>query len=191
MFELFPPLGRIARTMGCVPARQEEGTRVLQKGGMLVVFPEGEGGSFKPSSEAYRLQPFRPGLVRLAARTRAPIVPCIITGAEETHVNLGQIKLARVLPGLKFPIPLNLLAPLPAKWRIRFLPPVRLEAIAPSDVQEDLAGETELSEAAVFQLCEALRVRHQSALDHELATRPYVFFDSASSRPKQSAEPSC
>jgi 1-acyl-sn-glycerol-3-phosphate acyltransferase len=165
-----------------VPASFGEGIRVLQRNGLLVVFPEGEGGSFKPSSQAYRLQPFRAGLVRLAAETQAPIVPCVITGAEETHVNLGVIDFKRAFKGLKFPIPLNLLAPLPAKWRIRFLPPLQLESLM-TDAERDSLRAGVLDEAQVAAISERLRQKHQEALDRELAARPYVFLKPVKGRP--------
>jgi 1-acyl-sn-glycerol-3-phosphate acyltransferase len=121
--------------------------------------------------------------VRLAAKTGTPIVPCVITGAEETHVNLGQIEMGKLAPGLKFPIPLNLLAPLPAKWRIRFLPPVQLSALAEaSNLPESVVSlleralpDSELDPIWVEKMSEGLRLHLQGALDSELSSRPYVF----------------
>ena len=54
---------------------------------------------------------------------KAPIVPCTIVGAEESHLNLGNIDLSRFMKDIRIPIPLNLI-PLPAKWKIRFWDPI-------------------------------------------------------------------
>jgi 1-acyl-sn-glycerol-3-phosphate acyltransferase len=62
----------------------------------------------------------------MALRSGAPVIPCTIVGAEESHWNLGSVKLPLMKGGLRVPLPLNLF-PLPAKWRIRFRKPVRFE----------------------------------------------------------------
>src|SRR5690606_11844498 len=118
-------LGQAARRLGCIEASLNEGVEALRRNQLLLIFPEGEEGSFKPSSEAYRLREFRTGFVRMALLTGAPVVPCLVIGAEETHICLGRLRFR--LPGGKkkssLPVPLNWL-PLPARWRIRFLKPI-------------------------------------------------------------------
>ena len=91
----------------------------------------------------------------MAERTRAPIIPVVIIGAEETHINLGQL---RVLDQL-LPLPLNLF-PLPAKWKIKILLPVRFSAVGSTD--EFVAG---------------VRTRMQTELNREVFSRGYVYFD--------------
>jgi 1-acyl-sn-glycerol-3-phosphate acyltransferase len=73
----------------------------------------------------YTLQDFRRGFVRMAVTTQSPIVPCLILGAEETHINLSKLKFTKFLRGTVLPLPLNFI-PLPAKWKIKFLPPIYL-----------------------------------------------------------------
>jgi 1-acyl-sn-glycerol-3-phosphate acyltransferase len=65
--------------------------------------------------------------MRLALRSNAPVIPCIIIGAEESHLNLGSIQLNRISEDLRIPFPVNLF-PLPAKWKIEFLDPIDISS---------------------------------------------------------------
>ena len=56
----------------------------------------------------------------MAVATGAPIIPCVIIGAEESNINLGAVQLGKSLCGVTLPVPFNLL-PFPAKWKIQFL----------------------------------------------------------------------
>lgn len=114
--------GTAMRKMGFVEATRTKGQETLEKEDLLVLFPEGEAGNFKPSHKRYHLQRFRGGLIRLAIRCQAPVIPTLILGAEESHINLAKIPMDRWLPGQSFPLPLNLI-PLPVRWKIIFLPP--------------------------------------------------------------------
>lgn len=114
-----------AQKLGFTEATFENGISALKKNNLVVIFPEGEQGNFKPSSEMYSLQEFRRGFARMAITTQAPIVPCLILGAEETHINLSKLKFSKFLRGTVLPLPLNFI-PLPAKWKIKFLPPIYL-----------------------------------------------------------------
>ena len=71
---------------------------------MIILFPEGEKGNFKPSRKSYELQEFKRGFVRMALETQSPIIPTLVIGAEETHINLSQLKLPKyrvILPKYK------------------------------------------------------------------------------------------
>ena len=111
---------------------------------MIVLFPEGENGNFKPTSKKYQLQEFKRGFIRLALETEAQIVPTIILGAEETHINLKKLKFSKFLTGLVLPLPLNVI-PLPAKWKIIFMKPQSFpfgpEKTKDSELCHELANE--------------------------------------------------
>ena len=111
--------------LGFIDATRENALMTLKKHQQILLFPEGEYGNFKPSVEAYQLQEFKRGFVRAAVETGAPIVPTIVIGAEETHINLSQLKLTKYLRGVVLPIPLNVI-PLPARWKIIFMEPITL-----------------------------------------------------------------
>ncbi len=153
-----------AQRLGFIEATTKNGVRSLLKNQLVVLFPEGESGNFKPSSQAYQLQEFKRGFVRIALQTQSPIIPTLILGAEEAHVNLSRLKLTKFLRGLVLPLPLNLI-PLPSKWKIIFLAPIRLPYGA------EAADDKEL----VHELADELQEKMQAALNRELARRGSAF----------------
>ena len=83
VFQL-PFVGEIARKAGHTLACMPDAERLLRSGEVVGVWPEGFKGIGKPFSERYKLQRFgRGGFVAAALRTKTPIIPCSIVGAEE------------------------------------------------------------------------------------------------------------
>ena len=138
--------------------------QTLQHGHLLIVFPEGEAGNFKSSLFRYRLQPFHSGFLRLAIQADVPILGCLITGAEETHLNLGNINLTHWFPHLRIPLPLNLF-PLPAKWKVKILKPIR--PMKMGDLRKGIV---------------TVQKKMQLALDREVKKRKYIYFDFSRNR---------
>ncbi|AHI06461.1 hypothetical protein BDW_09805 [Bdellovibrio bacteriovorus W] len=153
-----------ATKMGFTEATYENGVNALKKGNAIVLFPEGEQGNFKATTKRYQLQEFKRGFVRMALECQAPIVPAIILGAEETHINLKKLKFTKFLKGSVIPLPLNVI-PLPAKWRIRFLEPIYLpykpSAIKDSELMNEIAQD--------------IQERMQKAIKEELEKRGNPF----------------
>ena len=149
-----------AQKLGFTEATFENGVQALKKNNLVVLFPEGEAGNFKPTSQMYELQEFRRGFIRMALQTKAPIVPTLIVGAEETHINLSQLKFTKYLRGLVLPLPLNIV-PLPVKWKIKFLPPIYLPYNAEAANDRDLVHEiaTEIQETMQDLLTEEVHKR--------------------------------
>lgn len=139
--------------MGFFEASMKRGLELLQENHALMLFPEGEAGNFKPSSQMYQLQPFKSGMVRLALQTGAPIVPVLITGAEEASINLKQLKLPSYLNKLLLPLPMNIL-PLPVRWHIHFLQ--RIDLPYGPDRADDKHLVDEITEDIQDQMQEAL-----------------------------------
>ncbi len=135
-----PGLGMLATKLGMVPEHPANLHRLLDDEDQLVlVFPETRQDRVKPLSSRYRLRSFeRVEFVRLAADAGVPIVPVAILGSEEaTPLVSGLGLLGRVVP-LRVGIPV----PLPARFRLRFLQPVRTDRL-----REGPAGRsTELAE---------------------------------------------
>ncbi|NQU36388.1 MAG: acyltransferase family protein, partial [Actinobacteria bacterium] len=94
-----PVVGDFARKSGSTLACGPDAERLLNKGELVGVWPEGFKGVGKPFSERYKLQRFgRGGFVSAALRTKSPIIPCAIVGAEETYPILANAKtLARIM----------------------------------------------------------------------------------------------
>jgi len=152
-----------AQKMGFIEATFENGVSLLKKNHLVVLFPEGENGNFKPTSKKYQLQEFKRGFVRMALKTQAVILPTLIIGAEETHINLQKLKLTKFLRGLVLPLPLNFI-PLPAKWKIIFHKPIALpygpEKVADAELCHDLA--IEIQESMQKKLNQEIKKRESS-----------------------------
>ncbi len=142
MWFLRPEISVHAKKMGLIPATFENAMKILERGEILILFPEGEEGNFKASRYRYRLRRFRRGFMKLALATGIPVIPTVVIGAEETHITLSQLRWAKELFGIIIPIPLNVV-PLPAKWKIKFCKPINYE----KDPQKvlDLAYVTKMS----------------------------------------------
>jgi 1-acyl-sn-glycerol-3-phosphate acyltransferase len=161
-----PNIRILARRIGLEEANKDAGEKLLQKDRCVMIFPEGAAGNFKPTSQRYQLQEFRRGFVRMAMATKAPIVPVVVIGAEETNINLSNIPLTKVLKGTIIPIPLNVL-PLPAKWKIIFLPPISMKKYSKKD-----AANAEL----VHSISESVRQLIQDRINAELKKREWIYF---------------
>lgn len=152
---------RLSARMAYIPQDFKVAIKVLRRHNLLILFPEAEAGNFKPSTQMYQLQQFNPGFVSLAILTGAPIVPTCIIGAEETHLNLGTLDWTEKYIGARIPLPFNLI-PLPVKWKIIFLKPVKLNRYGKKDAKNmDFLEE----------VAENIRVRIQQRIHQELVKR--------------------
>ncbi|MFG6199591.1 lysophospholipid acyltransferase family protein [Nonomuraea sp. JJY05] len=170
-----PVLSHLARKTGHTLACPEDADRLLRKGELVGVFPEGFKGVGKSFADRYRLQRFgRGGFVASAIRAGVPIVPTAIVGAEEIYPKLGDLKfLARMLglPYLPitpfFPLlgPLGLV-PLPSKWMIEFGEPIRTDEYEPSAADDPML---------VFNLTDHVREVIQQMLNELRLRRGHAF----------------
>jgi 1-acyl-sn-glycerol-3-phosphate acyltransferase len=125
---------------GQVLATEDNGARLLEQEQLIAVFPEGYKGVGKLFKERYRLARFgRGGFVRMALKTRSPIIPVAVVGAEETYVSLAKSPfLAKLIGFPYFPIsptfpwlgPIGFI-PLPTKWFIDFGEPIATDGYEP------------------------------------------------------------
>lgn len=170
-----PFAGAFVNRIGAVRACQENAERLIRQGHVVALFPEGVKGIGKLYRDRYKLQRFgRGGHIKLAIRTRAPIIPVTIVGNEDTHPMLaGSDRLAKLLGVPYLPItptfpwlgPAGLL-PLPAKWRIIFGEPIPVAHLPPEAADDELL---------VGKLNEKLRATIQETLDRALRERRSVF----------------
>ncbi|MBT2231852.1 acyltransferase family protein [Nonomuraea sp. NEAU-A123] len=169
-----PMLAHLSRKTGHTLACREDADRLLRKGELVGVFPEGFKGVGKPFSERYKLQRFgRGGFVASAIRAGVPILPTAIVGAEEIYPKIGDLpSLARLLglPYLPitplFPLlgPLGLV-PLPSKWMIQFGEPIRTDEYDASDADDPVLvfNLTDHVREVIQQLLNELRLRRGPA----------------------------
>jgi len=171
-----PFVGTFMNRIGAVRACQENAARLLGKGSLVAVFPEGAKGIGKLYRDRYKLQRFgRGGFIRLCLRTRTPIVPCAIVGAEEANPMLYRVEYMTKALGIPyFPItatfpalgPLGLM-PAPTKWKIRFGEPFTWNGYGAEAADDDML---------VGRLSERVRASIQTMLDRMVTERRSVWF---------------
>jgi 1-acyl-sn-glycerol-3-phosphate acyltransferase len=175
-FKGYPGFSTLLPKIGCVAAHPANVHRLLYDEEQLVlVFPEGRKGTEKLYKDRYRLRRFgRGGFVEAAMRSRAPIVPVCVVGAEEAAPVFAQLGLFKRLTGLPyFPITptfphfglLGMLGYLPAKFKLRFLAPIEFGA-----------GDSHDDKALVQTVAHEVRARIQENLWDMLAARKSVWF---------------
>ena len=171
----FPFLGSFTNRIGAVRACQENAERLLEHESLTAVFPEGVKGIGKLFKKRYQLQRFgRGGFIKLALRTRSPIIPVAVVGAEETNPMLLRIDYLSQALGIPyipvtptFPLlgPLGLL-PLPTKWKIVFGEPLTLGEYGPEAAEDEML---------VGRLAEQVRGSIQTMLDRAVKQRASVW----------------
>lgn len=104
----------------------EHAERLLEDDRMLMVFPEGARGTAKLYWERHSLVEFGTGFLRLAMKTRTPIVPVgILGGGEAIPSVVNSTALGKLVGAPYVPITPYLLAlPLPAKMELHFGEPM-------------------------------------------------------------------
>ncbi len=171
-----PFLGAFLTRVGAVRACPENAERLLEDGEVLTVFPEGIKGVGKLYRQRYQLQRFgRGGYVKLALRTRAPIVPAGIVGSDEAYPLLFKSNRLAKLAGLPFlPVtptfpwlgPLGLV-PLPSRWAIVFGEPIDFSAEHGPEAANDAL--------LVSRLSDEVRARVQELVSEALGSRESAY----------------
>lgn len=138
-FKDYPGFSMLLQKLGCVTAHPANVQRLLyDEEALVLLFPEGREGTRKLYKDRYRLRRFEHReFVASALRAGVPIVPVCVVGAEEAAPIFAHLRLLKRLTGLRYlPLtptfphlgPLGALAYLPAKFRLRFLEPVSVDA---------------------------------------------------------------
>ena len=130
-----PWVSVLAARSGTLVGTPENCASMLDRGEVVMVFPEGVRGMNKLYSERYRLQRLGTGFMRLALSSNTPIVPVACIGSEEQNPGIANLKgLGRLLGVPAFPItftfpwlgPLGLL-PAPVKYHFYFGEPIHFD----------------------------------------------------------------
>lgn len=174
-FPTLPFLSDLLVKVGQVMANDENAQRLLEQDQLVAVYPEGYKGVGKLYKDRYHLARFgRGGFVRVALKTKAPLIPVAVVGAEETYISLHKSEtLAKLIGFPYFPIsptfpllgPLGLI-PLPTKWYIDIGEPI------PTDGYPD-GSENNLM--LVSQLTDQIRDTIQEMLNARLRQRKSIF----------------
>lgn len=161
-----PFLSQWTNRGGQIMGLPQHAQQLLQDDRMLLVFPEGARGTAKLYWERYSLRHFGTGFVRLALRTKTPIVPFAFLGGGEAVPTIANLKLLGKLLGVPYvPVtPYLLPVPLPVKTEVEFGEPLHFEGNGDEsdNVMQERADEVK---AAIQLLIEAGRARRAAADD--------------------------
>lgn len=175
-FPTVPFVSSLFVKCGQALATDENGTRLLEQDQLVAVFPEGIKGIGKTFKDRYHLVRFgRGGFVRMAIKSKAPIIPVSVVGAEEIYISLAQSEtMARMIGFPFFPITLTWpwlgllgVIPLPTKWYIDFGEPIPTSDYPPG---------SETNIRLVSQLSDQVRNLIQQMIYDRLEKRRSVFF---------------
>ena len=138
-----PLVSTLLARVGAVNGSRANVRRLLERGELIAIWPEGVTGPGKAYRDRYRIQTWRVGFAELAIRYRADVVPVAIVGSEESWPLVGKLPV-HVFGSPYVPIPASPI-PLPARYHIRYGAPLVLgrdsaEADDPA-VVERAAGE--------------------------------------------------
>ncbi len=170
----FPFLAPYMIKCGGVHACQENADWVLEREGLLAIFPEGIRGAFTMYRDAYKLGRFgRDVYVKIALRHQAPIIPYVTVGSAEIFPILGRIDWPwwkRFSEWPFFPItPTMGTVPLPSKWHTWFLEPVPVDAYPPEAADD---------RATVRAISAQVRARMEEAIAKMLERRKSIWWGS-------------
>lgn len=144
MAEMFiqrmPFLAWFSSRIGQFAGLPEHCIRLLEDERLLMVFPEGARGTAKLYRERDSLVGFGTGFVRLALRTKTPIIPFAFVGGGEAIPTVTNLyKLGRAVGVPYIPVtPYGIAVPLPVSLQILYGEPIVLEG-DPDDPDEVIA----------------------------------------------------
>ena len=173
----FPFLANFMTKVGGILACGENADWVLQREGLVAVFPEGIRGAFSYYRDAYRLRRFGRGeWVKMALRNRAPILPFVTVGSAEIYPILAKIHWSWWKRFSEWPcLPLTptfplIPLPLPSKWHTRYLEPMPVHENYPPEAAEDAS--------IVRAIGLEVRERIRRAMDEMRRRRRHIFWGS-------------
>ncbi len=170
-----PFAGTLMNRVGGVRACQENAEILLMRDEAVIVFPEGVKGIVKHFSLRYKLQRFgRGGFVKLAIRTRSPILPVAVVGAEEIYPVIARFdSLGKIFHLPTIPIVLNMILlgpfgfiPFPSKWYIKFGKIIDVSEYPPEAAEDDIL---------VNQISQEVRSRIEDMIAELLAKRKSIW----------------
>lgn len=163
-----PFISTLFARSGSVVGEPSSCEELLNLGEAVMVFPEGVKGISKLFKDRYQLTDFGHGFMRLALKTKTPILPVALIGAEEQAPSIMNLKWLGKLLGAPagFPIvfPQILPIPLPVKYRIHIGKPM----VFNGDGTED--------DEKVAAYVQQTRNRIQGMLNRGQKSRKSVFF---------------
>lgn len=158
-----PFASRVTNRVGQLTGLPTHAERLLEDDRLLLVFPEGIRGTRKLFRERRGLIDFGSGFVRLALKTRTPIIPVGVLGGGEALPTIANLDRLGHLFGLPY-VPLTpylLPVPLPVKLTLHFGRPLTFEGTGDED-DETIFSNVASVRAAISELLRTGAVRYRA-----------------------------
>lgn len=160
------PVGSLwSSRMGQFTGLPEHAERLLEDDRLLMVFPEGAKGTAKLFKERYSLVDFGTGFMRLALKTKTPIVPLgFVGGADAIPTVMNSYALGKLLGVPYVPVtPWGVALPAPAPCEVHYGEPMRFEGSGNED-DTIIKGYVEQVKARIATLISEARASRRSRL---------------------------
>jgi 1-acyl-sn-glycerol-3-phosphate acyltransferase len=158
-----PFMSLLSNKTGQFTGLPEHAIRLLEDDRLLMVFPEGARGTAKLYKERYSLVRFGTGFVRLAMRTKSPIIPfAFLGGGAAVPTIYNSVALGKLFGAPYVPItPYGLAVPLPVKLEVEYGEPMVFEGTG-AESDEIIGGYVEQVRTRIAEMMEAGRLRRES-----------------------------
>jgi 1-acyl-sn-glycerol-3-phosphate acyltransferase len=142
----------------------EHAVRLLEDDRLLMVFPEGARGTAKLYRERNSLVEFGTGFMRLALKTRTPIVPfAFLGGGDAVPTVFNAVTLGRLLGVPYVPVtPYGIAWPLPVRLQVYYGEPMRFEGTG-NEEDHVIVGYVAQVKAKIAQMIDAGSRRRKGA----------------------------
>jgi 1-acyl-sn-glycerol-3-phosphate acyltransferase len=165
-----PFLAWFTSRIGQFTGLPENAVRLLEDERLLMVFPEGARGTAKLYKDRDSLVGFGTGFVRLALRTRTPIVPFAFVGGGEAVPTIANLyKLGHIFGVPYVPVtPWGVAVPLPVTLQLLYGAPIMLEG-DPDDTDDVIIRHVERIKRRITDLiAQARQVRDGKRKESDL-----------------------
>ncbi|MFO0547396.1 MAG: lysophospholipid acyltransferase family protein [Polyangiaceae bacterium] len=148
----------------------EHAIRLLEDERLLMVFPEGAKGTAKLYRERYSLVRFGTGFMRLALRTRTPIIPFAFLGGGAAIPSIyNAVKLGRMFGAPYIPItPYGVPFPLPVRLEVEYGEPMVFSGTG-AEADTVIEGYVEQVRARIGDMIERGRARRENFAEQTLS----------------------
>lgn len=147
----------------------EHAVRLLEDDRLLMVFPEGARGTAKLYRERYSLVRFGTGFVRLAMRTKSPIIPfAFLGGGAAIPTIYNAVALGRMVGAPYVPItPYGVPFPLPVRLEVEYGEPMMFHGTG-AESDTIIEGYVEQVRSKIAAMIDAGRKRRESFAEQTL-----------------------
>ncbi len=158
--------------LGQLPGLPEHAERLLNDDRLLMVFPEGARGTAKLYKERWSLVRFGTGFLRLALKTKTPIIPmAFVGGGDVVPTVMNLYRLGRMLGVPYIPVtPWGLALPAPRACSIHYGAPMVFEGDGSED-DDTIEAMVQQVQKTIAEMLVAARPAH------ERRVRPLPFLD--------------